>query len=699
MHDERPAILNAVYTQPYNEIIQPGQVWKISKYFLRRWTPYLTASQVWLVIGARQLSYFNQRRPWFRAYDATLAQAAGQHVKVFRRTTKKEIVAGTGPIATFLTKEADPVYFRDDNVTRQSETRYRVRLDDPLTPGDAAALAYWLRRSCPERVTPETIHGLLREAAQLPAYLLRATNPAPVPAEAPRLLSVADIVTHVFPAVGGAGASWCEAADALHTHIVAPEYAHFEMQYFRRRWLPVLGPGPALLLTYLRSLCYYNEETGETRDEITLETGDLESVFQVSNRTLRRWFQRLKEDVPRDNLLGTFCSTQHTVKQPDQKVATTYWINLKMPLVADDLRRYQQRLKTGSCHEVDEKFPTAISRRGQKVPRSNGGDGHKVTDTARGDGQIIPHTSEGAGQEVPDTPGGSGQKVGGSATKGGAYKYYRTLASALGLDSFKKLLEEIPATQQHLWHAGDGRATEPFAAVAAGSVEGLLNSLAIQEPARGQILAAGVPLDVAVAWTLYSLQEPGLENPAGYLVRRLRAGDAPPPTFLRLAHMSWEQWRAYAAACYLAPQADLTSFTADVAFVQWRAQYGAFRPDELPFAAGSGIADLQLLAQPQQTAPAGTPEEEVAPADRALWRAVLDELSLQMTQTTFNSWLRDAHLLAREGEQFVVAVRDEAALDWLEHRLQDPIVRTLRSISGEPSAAVRFVAPPPHTGG
>ena len=91
MHDDHPARIAGIYTQPYNEIVRPERVWKISKYFLRRWTPYLSANEVWLVIGARQLSYFNERRPWFRAYDSTLAEAACLHVKVFPRTIKKAI--------------------------------------------------------------------------------------------------------------------------------------------------------------------------------------------------------------------------------------------------------------------------------------------------------------------------------------------------------------------------------------------------------------------------------------------------------------------------------------------------------------------------------------------------------------------------------------------------------------------------------
>lgn len=701
MQTERPAIFTTVYTQPYNEIVQPGQVWKISKYFLRRWTPYLTPSQVWLVIGARQLSYFNQRRPWFRAYDSTLAQAAGQHVKVFRRTTKKDIVAGKTPIATFLSKVTDPIYYREDGVTRQSETHYRIRLDDPLTPGDAAALAYWLRRNCPERVTAMAVHDLLREAAKQPAYLLRAADPSPVAAVAPGLLSVADVVVHVFPTAGETTQPWCEAADTLHTHLIAAEHAHFETQYFRRRWLPELGPGAALLLTYLRSLCYYNEDSGEIRDEIVLESGDLESVFQVSSRTLRRWFNRLEEAAPAGNPLGPFFAVRGSSKLPDQKVATTYWINLKTPLVRADLELYRQRLAAGECEgETDEKFLTNSSAGGQEVPHTPGGSGHKVPDTNRGDRQEVPHKVKGDGQKVLHRSRGDRQKVAGWGTEKGEYKYYRTLSHALGLQSFEKFLQEIPDQQQHDWRADDGRATDSFAAVAAGSLAMLLDSLSIQEPARSQILHSDTTLEQAVSWTLYAGQQSGLENPAGYLVRRLVTGDAPPPAFLRLARLSWEQWRAYAATCYLdGPDAPrLSLFAGDEEFAHWRAHYGAHHPDDLPFDVGNGLAELRYLAAPPEVDNSPRQESEVAAADSALWRDVLDELSLQMTQATFNSWLRDAQLLAREGDHFVVAVRDDAARDWLQHRLQEPIVRTLRTIAQEPEVAVRFVAAPPETG-
>ncbi|MBK8987968.1 MAG: chromosomal replication initiator protein DnaA [Chloroflexi bacterium] len=83
------------------------------------------------------------------------------------------------------------------------------------------------------------------------------------------------------------------------------------------------------------------------------------------------------------------------------------------------------------------------------------------------------------------------------------------------------------------------------------------------------------------------------------------------------------------------------------------------------------------------------------------WKAALGELELQMTKATFNTWLKDARLLACENDEYVIGVRNDYAKDWLENRLQDTILRTLSAILNQP-VSVRFVvwsdeiiAPPP----
>lgn len=72
------------------------------------------------------------------------------------------------------------------------------------------------------------------------------------------------------------------------------------------------------------------------------------------------------------------------------------------------------------------------------------------------------------------------------------------------------------------------------------------------------------------------------------------------------------------------------------------------------------------------------------------WKATLGELELQMTRATYNTWLKDARLLACEDDEFVIGVRNDYAKDWLENRLQDTVLRTLSSIIGH-RIKVRFV--------
>ncbi len=72
------------------------------------------------------------------------------------------------------------------------------------------------------------------------------------------------------------------------------------------------------------------------------------------------------------------------------------------------------------------------------------------------------------------------------------------------------------------------------------------------------------------------------------------------------------------------------------------------------------------------------------------WKATLGELELQMTRATFNTWLKDARLLASDQEEYVVGVRNDYAKDWLENRLSETIARTLTTLAGEP-VSVRFV--------
>ena len=81
------------------------------------------------------------------------------------------------------------------------------------------------------------------------------------------------------------------------------------------------------------------------------------------------------------------------------------------------------------------------------------------------------------------------------------------------------------------------------------------------------------------------------------------------------------------------------------------------------------------------------PDLEVPGTDmtsRELWKATLDELQLQMTRATFDTWLRNSYIVGVGDDHLVVAARSRYAVAWLENRLNPLICRTLAHLLGHP---------------
>ncbi|MFW6098124.1 MAG: hypothetical protein ACOC9Z_08600, partial [Chloroflexota bacterium] len=452
--DQQADVYRGVYNQSYNEIVNPGRVWTATKYFLRRWPAYLAPAEIWLVIGARQLSYLNRRRPWFAAYDSVLAGAAGLNVDVFRRTVKRDIAEGQGYIAHFLSKARDPNYVVRDDVPRKGRTRYNIHLDDPLTPADAAAFASWLQLQAPADAEPARITAALRQARQLEPQALWADELATgAENEQDTPLTVTALVQRLYPQLSGDDdARWRQEAEAVHTHLVAGEIVHLEPHYFREKWLPALGTGPALLAVTLRSLCYFNEETGEIRDVVNTEARELARRLQTTTRTLRRWFKKLEKAAAHDTLFGPFFTFIENSKQPDQTVISTYRVNLKMPLTKADFGVYRARLAGGGSGAnglADKKSVTNGAQRGRVLAKApdkksvTSDKGAKVTDKKSATKARVADkttaTPGRGGQNNGNVDGGAGQKVAPSRTKGRPFKYYERLLTVLDLEELEQL--------------------------------------------------------------------------------------------------------------------------------------------------------------------------------------------------------------------------------------------------------------------
>ena len=79
---------------------------------------------------------------------------------------------------------------------------------------------------------------------------------------------------------------------------------------------------------------------------------------------------------------------------------------------------------------------------------------------------------------------------------------------------------------------------------------------------------------------------------------------------------------------------------------------------------------------------------------RDIWVRTLGRLQIQLPRETFNTWLKDAHLLSEEDGLFVIGVPDAYTQNWLEKRLHKQIHRTLREVAKR-EVDIRYVLSTP----
>ncbi len=78
---------------------------------------------------------------------------------------------------------------------------------------------------------------------------------------------------------------------------------------------------------------------------------------------------------------------------------------------------------------------------------------------------------------------------------------------------------------------------------------------------------------------------------------------------------------------------------------------------------------------------------------REMWEIARSQLRLQMTKSTYETWVRDTMCLAYEDGAFVIGVPNAYAREWLSVRLRPLIKRTLASVAGH-AVEVTFVVQP-----
>lgn len=145
-----------------------------------------------------------------------------------------------------------------------------------------------------------------------------------------------------------------------YNEIVEPDRVFVGAQYFREKWLPILGRTTWLLILELRQRCYWNKRTGEKRDTCKVTVAELAAAIGVSESTARRALFPLPQDPkkwPRDKkklkaakeraaLIGEFIIDTTTLRRYSNKqgrevnLSTLWKIRLDEPLTPEDRKRF-----------------------------------------------------------------------------------------------------------------------------------------------------------------------------------------------------------------------------------------------------------------------------------------------------------------------------------------------------------------------
>jgi hypothetical protein len=134
-----------------------------------------------------------------------------------------------------------------------------------------------------------------------------------------------------------------EAYANAYNEVVQPDRVFVASQYFRRKWVPLLGADLAWLILAMRQRCYWNKKTGEVRnvllasqDELAVEVGlDRRHVQKLLQSKYASWFiLEKKQRYEYDQRIGK------TVR-----AKTAYKLRMDDPLTPEDRDELSRKLE------------------------------------------------------------------------------------------------------------------------------------------------------------------------------------------------------------------------------------------------------------------------------------------------------------------------------------------------------------------
>ena len=101
-------------------------------------------------------------------------------------------------------------------------------------------------------------------------------------------------------------------------------------------------------------------------------------------------------------------------------------------------------------------------------------------------------------------------------------------------------------------------------------------------------------------------------------------------------------------------------------------------------------AEMAVMTARMNEANEPDPAPENRPHDDPLWQEVKERLRMQMTQATYDSWVRQTELVSMEGNRWLIQCDSTFAQECLEQRLNGTLTRTVNGVAGH-EVALKFI--------
>ncbi len=576
--------LNGEYLDAYDAVVQPHQVLPIKIYMLRRWTQILGATGFWLVINLKQLCYQNSKGPnWCKISRKDLAEVSNLGEGTLHRYLRGDNYVENGLCHWIRLPSLEQTKKRRRWSTRagrttQDITRYTIVMDTPLAPVDQRGMAQFLQQvlqkeeSITEALENLCEFNLSKLLSLMDEHAARFCPPEGW-TDASFHPTVADVVKAVgipLPTEKKDKIAFLDLCSQVQQAFMSQTY--LGTQYFLRDSLLTTGHKLGLVITQLRSRCFWNEN--ELRDRVSIGTKALAEASGCSPGWLRKVY---KSDTIKDFFTVT---EQGQGRQPEFQVV------LCEPIAPHDKARYQALLTTKADPETGQ-FCLSLDEQSEQT---------RLVDTSDGTNAPGGHlgTQKTHLADTSDTENASDGRLGTKQTRL-VDTSGETNAPGGHLGTKQTRLVDISdKTNAPGGHLGTGQTrlvdtsdktnapggqhvstiiinTQPQISLSLLSQQqkhtdasaAALDKVNIGPPKRDKILHCFSENEIR-AWILYVITQPGLrkavtstgrfvlnQKAIGYLVNQMQPGKLPPPRFLDWARLAPSDWQSlWNASCF-----------------------------------------------------------------------------------------------------------------------------------------------------